>query len=443
MTEMQQPFRSTSLSSVTRGIRDGTHGTFLRTTEGRPLLSAKNVRDGYLEISDSESLISHEDFEAITKNGFPRLGDVLLTIVGSIGRTAVYNRDEPAAFQRSVGFIRPSNALNSHYASYQFTGKHFQDQLMLQTKASAQPGVYLGDIGSCKVFVPDSGTQLAIVEFLDRETAEIDAFIADQEKLIALLTERRAATITHTVTKGLNPSAPMKDSGVGWLGDVPEHWVIGRVGSSVASAKNGVWGEEPGGAEDIRCVRVADFDRPSLRIHDRNVTYRAVRESERRGRVLRRGDVLLEKSGGGDKSPVGFVVLYDRDEPAVTSNFVARVQLRAGMDPRYWTYVHSSNYSRRLTTRSIKQSTGIQNLDQASYFAEAAPLPPDVEQIAIANHLDHETAEIDATIADAREAITLSKERRAALISAAVTGKIDVRGGMTPDEIGSTFLSAD
>jgi type I restriction enzyme S subunit len=136
----------------------------------------------------------------------------------------------------------------------------------------------------------------------------------------------------------------------------------------------------------------------------------------------------LEKSGGGEKSPVGFVVMYDRDEPAVTSNFVARVVLRPGMEPRFWTYVHGANYGRRLTARSIKQSTGIQNLDQSSYFNEMAAIPELPEQVAIADFLDRETALLDASIADAREAIALSRERRAALISAAVTGKIDVRG---------------
>lgn len=290
------------------------------------------------------------------------------------------------------------------------------------------PRIGLDELGSIKVDIPERDSQDDIVDFLDRETAEIDAFIADQEELIGLLIERRAATITHAVTRGLDPSAPMKDSGIEWLGEVPAHWAVGRIGSSVASTKNGVWGDEPGSDDDIRCVRVADFDRPLQRVHDRAVTYRAITTSEREGRVLRKGDLLLEKSGGGEKSPVGFVVLYDRDEPAVTSNFVARVQLRTGMDPHYWTYVHGSNYGRRLTARSVKQSTGIQNLDQSSYFSEAAPLPPSGEQSLIADYLDHETAEIDATIADAREAIALSKERRAALISAAVTGKIDVRG---------------
>lgn len=148
--------------------------------------------------------------------------------------------------------------------------------------------------------------------------------------------------------------------------------------------------------------------------------------SERAGRVLKTGDLLLEKSGGGEKSPVGFVVLYDRDEPAVCSNFVARVALVPGMDPRYWTYVHGALYRLRITERSLKQSTGIQNLDQASYFNELVAVPPSFEQTTIADFLDERTASIDAATAIAGQAIELALERRAALISAAVTGKIGV-----------------
>lgn len=351
-------------------------------------------------------------------------GSVILSTRAPIGYSAMTR--SPVAFNQGCKGLILTGNIDSRFmlvtvqAAKAELARRGQGTTFLELSSSA--------LGSVNVPLVPLEEQLAIADFVERETAEIDAFIADQEELIGLLIERRAATITHAVTRGLDPSAPMKDSGIEWLGEVPAHWAVGRIGSSVASTKNGVWGDEPGSDDDIRCVRVADFDRPLQRVHDRAVTYRAITTSEREGRVLRRGDLLLEKSGGGEKSPVGFVVLYDRDEPAVTSNFVARVQLRTGMDPHYWTYVHGSNYGRRLTARSVKQSTGIQNLDQSSYFSEAAPLPPSGEQSLIADYLDHETAEIDATIADAREAIALSKERRAALISAAVTGKIDVRG---------------
>lgn len=277
---------------------------------------------------------------------------------------------------------------------------------------------------------PDFPTQRTIADYLDRETAEIDAFIADQEELIALLTERRAATISSLVTGGMNPRADVKESGVEWIGTLPKHWQVARLGDSVLSARNGLWGDEPfTGDVTVRCVRVADFDRPRHRTHDLDVTQRSYARSEFESRRLARGDLLLEKSGGGPKSPVGFCVRWNQDEDAVCSNFVARLRLADGMDSRYWVAVHAALYSAGLTQRSINQSTGIQNLNQSSYFAERVPVPPSEEQAEIADQIAKASAEIDAAIADAREAIALSRERRAALISAAVTGKIDVTRG--------------
>lgn len=283
-------------------------------------------------------------------------------------------------------------------------------------------------LSQTRVAFPPTSEQSAIANYLDRETAQIDAFIAKNDELISLLTERRRATVLNAVTKGIEEKAARHDSGAEWLGAVPVHWSVLPLKASVRSSKNGTWGEDPdGGANDVRCVRVADFDRPQQRIHDKNYTKRKVRTTDRLGRELRSGNLLLEKSGGGEKSPVGFVVLYDGNEPAVCSNFIARLDLAEGMDPHFWTYVHGAMYASRLTERSLKQSTGIQNLDQGQYFSERVAIPPFEEQQCIADHLDVRTGRIDRAIATAGGANALALERRAALISAAVTGQIDMR----------------
>lgn len=222
-----------------------------------------------------------------------------------------------------------------------------------------------------------------------------------------------------------------RDSRVEWLGDVPSHWAVDRVKWSIASSQNGIWGEEADGSpDDIRCVRVADFDRPKLRVQDRDVTYRKVTPQERRSRLLTQGDLILEKSGGGEKNPVGFIVLYDRDEPAVTSNFLARVSLAAEMEPRFWAYVHSSMYRSRLTQPSIKQTSGIQNLDQRSYFDERACFPPAAEQRLVADWLDSETAKLDALVATQEQLIATLREDRTATITHAVTKGLDLDPAM-------------
>ena len=150
-------------------------------------------------------------------------------------------------------------------------------------------------------------------------------------------------------------------------------------------------------------------------------TQRAVTPTQRVGRELRTGDLLLEKSGGGDKQVVGCVVLYDHDEPAVSSNFTARISVAPAESPPYWTYVHAALYSGKLNYLAIKQTTGIQNLDSDLYFDTLVGFPPLVEQEAIAAFLDRETERIDALIDKKRLLIERLQEYRTALITRTVT----------------------
>lgn len=357
-----------------------------------------------------------------------RRGDVVVSTVRTYLRAVAAVGTSYDGAICSTGFaVLRARGVDERFLKYAVLDRAFMDQVVARSTGVSYPAINASDLVRIRIPLPRPHVQRAIADYLDRETAQIDAFIAKNEELIALLTERRTAVITHAVTRGIDASARLKASGVAWLGEVPERWAVQRLASTVERARNGVWGSDPeGGEEDLRCVRVADFDRPRQRIHDDAHTMRKITASERAGRVLRNGDLLLEKSGGGEKSPVGFVVLYDRDEPAVCSNFVARVQLRNEMDPRFWTYVHGAMYRQRITERSLKQSTGIQNLDQSVYFNEYVAVPPYSEQSQIADYLERKSAEIDGAVDTARLGIQLARERRAALISAAVTGKIDV-----------------
>jgi type I restriction enzyme S subunit len=236
----------------------------------------------------------------------------------------------------------------------------------------------------------------------------------------------RAPVQSHSALwDNLRPYPVMKDSGVPWLGEVPEHWEHRRLSHSVVGCINGVWGSEPNGREDVPCVRVADFDRWRLRVRLAQPTMRAIAPSERRRRMLARGDLLLEKSGGGDLQPVGVVALYDHDVPAVCSNFVARMPVAAGHDSGYLTYLHACLYSIRLNVRSIKQTTGIQNLDSSAYLSEPAAFPPLTEQAAIVRFLDHADRRIRCYIRAKQKLIKLLEEQKQAIIHRAVTRGLD------------------
>lgn len=217
-----------------------------------------------------------------------------------------------------------------------------------------------------------------------------------------------------------------KVSGIDWLAEMPAHWNSMRLRFTVRGCLTGIWGEEAdGGQHDLPCVRVADFDRTELVVRGPVPTLRKITPSERRRRLLGYGDLLLEKSGGGDQQPVGVVVLYDSTDAAVCSNFVARMEVVPGNSPRFLAYLHACLYSGRLNERSIKQTTGIQNLDAGSYLDERAPLPPVDEQRAVAAFLDRETARLDGLIEKRQRMISLLQEKRASLITHAVTRGID------------------
>ena len=223
----------------------------------------------------------------------------------------------------------------------------------------------------------------------------------------------------------MKPYASYKPSGVPWLGDVPRHWAGKRLRDCVEGCSNGVWGDDPdGGDDDLPVIRVADFDRASRQVVE-YVTLRKVDSSQRGSRGLVSGDMLMEKSGGGEQQPVGMVVSYFGPEGAVCSNFVARMRSREGVVSRFMVYLHAYLYASRVTNISVKQTTGIQNLDSTAYLSEACFVPLPDEQQAIADYLDVETARIDTLIHEKDELIGLLKEWRKTVIVEAVTKGVD------------------
>ena len=219
-----------------------------------------------------------------------------------------------------------------------------------------------------------------------------------------------------------------KESGVEWLGDIPSHWEISSLKRCVDGCTNGIWGSEPEESSDNTVVlRVADFDRNKLEISEEKLTLRNISPKESESRLLKRGDLLVEKSGGGDKTLVGCVVLFNKDFRAVTSNFVAKMTPKIGYESSFLKYAFSLLYDGRVNYASIKQTTGIQNLDSDAYLMEKFVFPEKEEQTQIANFLDHETAQIDTLIEKQQTLIQLLKEKRQAVISHAVTK------GLNPD----------
>ena len=220
-----------------------------------------------------------------------------------------------------------------------------------------------------------------------------------------------------------------KDSGVGWIGDMPKNWKVTKIKHTLSNLIGGVWGIEPQGNEnDIYCIRVADFDYVQLTLSTYNLTLRNISPKERSKRILRNNDLLIEKSGGGEKTPVGRTIMFDGGIPrlSVSSNFISKVSVKSdSCFPKYLLYCLNSMYQLGLTRKHIKQSTGLQNLDIDSYFQEKIPFSSLVQQTQIANFLDRKPQQIDDLISVKERKIKLLQEYRASLIQQAVTKGLD------------------
>ena len=319
--------------------------------------------------------------------------------------------------------LRPYSNSDPNYLLYYLLTREVIAEISSAAYGSKMPRASWDSVREIEVPMPDLEQQRAVSTYLDRETAEIDAFIADQEELIGLLTERRSATISHAVTKGLDPSAPTKDSGVDWFGQIPASWQRTRLKRLAARVTDGahISPETNGGVHPFvstRDVREGSIDlEGSLRTTPETYRYMVAT-----GCQPRRNDVLFSKDG-----TVGRTAIVATDEPFVVASSLIIISPLREIDVRYLNFLLVSTPLQEQVAAFVK-GAGLPRISIANLERIVALVPPSSEQCAIADYLDQETAELDAAIADAREAIALSRERRAALISAAVTGKIDVRG---------------
>ena len=273
--------------------------------------------------------------------------------------------------------------------------------------------------GDLPIPLPPLPEQRAIADFLDRETARVDALVAKKERLIELLQEKRAALISHAVTKGLNPNVAMKDSGVEWLDEIPAHWEVKRL-KHLATINDETLPETNDPGMEIAYVDIGNVD--SIQgITDAEVMVFENAPSRAR-RIVRKGDVIVSTVRTYLRA---IAQIETSDANLIVSTGFAVLRPRH-MDYGYVAYVASAPY---FVERVVAHSVGVSYpaINPSELACLDIILPPLDEQCAIAAFIDHETAKIDTLATKVREAIERLKEFRATLISAAVTGKIDVR----------------
>lgn len=289
------------------------------------------------------------------------------------------------------------------------------------------------------VLLPSRDEQAAIATFLDREAAKIDALIAEQEKLITLLAEKRQATISHAITRGLNPNVPMKYSGVSWLGDVPAHWTVVPLMHLTHPARPIMYGivlPGPDVEEGIPIVKGGDVKEYRLKVELLNRTTIEIEAPYARARLLPMDVVYSIRGTIGDAE----VVPADLAGANITQD-VARISPADGVQTRWLLHVMKSKpVFVQLEQRSL--GAAVRGINIFELKRARIPVPPRAERDEIAGFLDFETMKLDALRVEADRTIQLLKERRSALIAAAVTGQIDVRESVsTPAAVGEELAA--
>ena len=282
------------------------------------------------------------------------------------------------------------------------------------------------EMSNIRLAMPSFQEQTLIAQFLDRETAKIDDLIAEQEKLITLLDEKRQAMISHAVTKGLNPDAPMKDSGVEWLGEVPDGYSVVQLGRICDQVSDGPHFSPEYLDEGVMFLSARNVKVDSWSLEDaKYISENDYLEFCKRV-TPEINDILYTKGG-----TTGVARVVDLSEKFQVWVHIAVLKIKKKLaNPYFVSYSLNSigcyEQSQLFTRGATNNDLGLTRLIKI-WFA----LPSYEEQLNIVSFLDQKTAQLDTLKTEAQRGIDLLKERRSALISAAVTGKIDVRHAVT------------
>ena len=370
-----------------------------------PYLRAANIFWNGVDITDVKEMW----FSPYEKDHyFLKKDDLLISEGGDVGRSAIWKGEiEHCYIQNAINRVRSREINSTQFLYYWIYVLKFNGYIDMLCNKATIPHFTAEKVESVYIILPPLSEQQAITSFLDRKTARIDTLISKKQHLITLLQEKRAALISHTVTKGLDPDVPMKDSGVEWLGEIPAHWESIRLKMLVNLIN------QKAESEKIRYIGLENIESLTGNIIETDVI------PEGTANLFSSNDVLF-----GKLRPYLSKVLIPDFEGRCTSELLV---LRPKKITRHFLFYYclSDQFIEIVNSSTYGAKMPRANWDFIGNMVTSCPT--DSEQRNIASFLDRETAKLDALISKIQEAIEKLQEYRTALISAAVTGKIDIR----------------
>lgn len=425
--EIPQSWVVTFLKRYSSNITDGSHHSPRTELEGRNYVSVKDVDYfGNIDLINCKK-ISEEDFNHLVVNGCqPDYGDVLLTKDGTIGRAAVVETNNDFVVLSSLGIIKPNkNKLDSRFLRYFIISGINVEQMFSMIAGAALTRLTIDKIKHLLFTLPSLEEQNQIGKYLDHQTKLIDQLITKKENLVQLLQEQRQAIINEAVTKGLDPNVKMKDSGIEWLGEIPEEWEVKRVNHISEEMISGPFGSS---------LKKEFYVKKGYKIYGQEQVikndfgYGDYYISEEKFKELRRceifsGDVLISCVGTFGK----IALVPDNFEKGIINPRLVKITPdKSKINPKYFLILLRSKitYS-QLESMNRGGVMGVINLGILSQLR--FPIPKIEIQDKIIDFVEKRINKFEAIDVLLNSQIKKLKEYRQSVISEAVTGKVDVR----------------
>lgn len=375
-------------------------------------VTTSELRENF--ISDTKQKVSDRAIKDYSALKIYPVNSVAMAMYGAtIGRLGILEKE--ATFNQACCVFGVSKILYYKFLFYWLW--HRRPILISLSNGGGQPNLSQDDLKKLKLPIPSYKEQIFIAHYLDTKLGEIDALIGKQQTLLEKLAEQRTAVITHAVTKGLNPAAPMKNSGVEWLGDVPAHWEMKAIKRVVKEhAGNGFPIELQGNNGDVPFLKVSDLNKGGKLLEDfansvtRNIIY------EMKWNIVPKFSLVTAKIGEALKKNHRKIISQDS---IIDNNCIAFECLGINLDYHYY-------LSLIIDFDWFENGGTVPSLSVQKYKNQKICIPSLEEQTAIAEYLDQETAKIDRLCDTVNQTIGRLKEYRTALITQAVTGKIKV-----------------
>ena len=318
-----------------------------------------------------------------------------------------------------LAFIRPKkDVLDGRFLFRCLQSRPVALQLELEATGVTRYGLPKDAIGLAVLPLPPLSIQRRIADYLDRETARIDSLIAEKERMLALLEEKRSALISRLVTRGLNPDTPLKPSGQEWLGDIPAHWEICQLKRTWASSDYGL-------SDSIRDEGEIAVLRMSCIVDARiDIAKSGMIAEVDDHLLLKKDDLLFNRTNSLDQIAKVGLVDFEPNVPLTFASYLVRIRTNHRATPEYLALLLNSSLFLRFARKNAIPAIGQANLSPARYGEIHIPLPPKSEQEEIIAFLNKDDSMLIPLCEQIRTSVDLLKERRAVLIAAAVTGKI-------------------